>query len=256
MGYGYSRQEFENLCEKEYYDQLSIAKYDIKEGKYSTQYSYSANPRGWGGTLYLDFDRYIAVQIQDKWTAKLRNEISDYYDQYCQEKRRKKLQEERMERERQEEKRRQYEEEERECQEKKRREHEEEERREACKREANRKSSLKTLTSTPYNFSEADASRFISYEGEIEEDELAKYENARRNKELIAKKAAEWEAMKGNQQNVASSSAIICPNCGNSAKDTDKFCRACGTAIQKECPSCKKLLPINNKFCTACGTKL
>lgn len=109
MGYGYNKREFEDLCEREYYNQLSIAKDDIREGRYQGAYDYSAHPRLWGGgRLYLDFDPYDADVIKDKWTARLRQEIEEYHNQYCQEKRREKALEEQRKREAEAEARRQH----------------------------------------------------------------------------------------------------------------------------------------------------
>lgn len=227
---------FETECERQYNEKLAKAKRQIDNDEYP--YYGTIWPTVFG---YVDFPSYEANQMVRTWNSKLNNAVELYKSWHENKKAEREAEKEQL---RLQKKRLKEEQE----------AHEAEE--EAHQREDNRKFSLKTLTSPPYNFSEADASRFISYEGAIEEDELAKYENARRNKELLAKKAAEWEAMKGNQQNGTSSSAIICPSCGNSSKNTDKFCRACGTAIQKECPSCKKLLLVKNKFCTACGTKL
>lgn len=249
---GYSRSMFETECERQYNEKLAKAKLQIDNDDYL--YYGTICPQVYG---YLDgnFSSYEANQMVRTWNAKLNNAVELYKSWHENEEAEREAEKEQL---RLQKKRLKEEQEARNAS--LRQQYEEEERRKnaerARQREVRRKSSLKTLTSIPYSLSEEEASRFINDEGEIEELEFTKYKNAQRNRNLVAKKAAEWEAMKGNQQNGTSSSAIICPSCGNSSKNTDKFCRACGTAIQKVCPSCKKLLPINNKFCTACGTKL
>lgn len=251
---GYSRSMFETECERQYQEKLAKAKRQIDNGEYP--YYGTIWPTVFG---YIDFPSYEANQMVRAWNTKLDNAVELYKSWHENEKAEKEAEKEQL---RLQKKRLKEEQEAREAAHAAslRRQREEEERQkaetEARQRESRRKNSLKTLTSAPHNINEKEAEKYILLNGEIDTSALAKYENAQRNKELLAKKVAEWETMKGNQQNVASSSAIICPSCGNSAKDTDKFCRACGTAIQKECPSCKKLLPINNKFCTACGAKL
>ena len=51
-----------------------------------------------------------------------------------------------------------------------------------------------------------------------------------------------------------------CRNCRKPVKNTEKFCRECGTKIEdeikKNCPSCKKPLKGTEKFCTECGAKI
>lgn len=250
----YSRSMFETECERQYQEKLAKAKRQIDNDEYPCYGTICPTVFG-----YIDFPSYEANQMVRTWNAKLNNAVELYKSWHENEKAEQEAEKEQL---RLQKKRLKEEQEAREAAhaDSLRRQYEEEKRREAeaeaCQRESRRKDSLKTLTSAPYNISEEEAKKYIQKNGEIDKSALAKYENAQRNKEQLAKKAAEWEAMKAGQQTVSSSSTITCPNCGNSAKDTDKFCRACGTAIQKECPSCKKLLPINNKFCTACGTKL
>lgn len=251
---GYSRSMFETECERQYQEKLAKAKRQIDNDEYPCYGTIWPTVFG-----YIDFPSYEANQMVRTWNSKLDNAVELYKSWHENEKTEREAEKEqlRLQKKRLTEEqeareaahaaslRRQYEEE-------KRKKNEER----ARQREVRRKSSLKTLTSLPYNISEEEAEKYIKKNGEIDESALAKYENALRNKELLAKKAAEWEAMKGEQRAESSLSTITCPRCGHSVKDADKFCRACGTAIQKECPSCKKLLPVNNKFCSACGTKL
>ena len=48
---------------------------------------------------------------------------------------------------------------------------------------------------------------------------------------------------------------IIC-SCGERNEKGDKFCSACGKALQITCPTCGKLLEIDDNYCTGCGEKL
>lgn len=116
-----------------------------------------------------------------------------------------------------------------------------------------RTNSLKLLMAAPYNLSKEDAEGFIESDGEIDDKALTKYENSRRNKEFLAQKAAQWNARKNAKP---ADNSLKCHACGSNVIAQDKFCRMCGTALQKECPACKRLLPVSYKFCTGCGNKL
>ncbi len=55
----------------------------------------------------------------------------------------------------------------------------------------------------------------------------------------------------------------MCPNCGEAAKSTEKFCPHCGSELGEKtiaddciCTSCGTQNNIGVKFCTSCGTKL
>ncbi len=45
---------------------------------------------------------------------------------------------------------------------------------------------------------------------------------------------------------------LICPSCEKEAP-LRKFCKHCGSPLQKECPNCNKFNSIKAKFCTSCG---
>lgn len=273
-----------------YYEQLNIAKQEIDN--YGHASYHCVRPRIWSGSF--DFPGYEAEHITATWTRKLRNEIADYERIAKHRKveesgwaREEEDEEDRSEQERKENElaRKQSEKQIAEL----RRATEE------LQRQNNRNCSLNKLMGAPYNFdaslaedfidedgdilekklsayqntikstnllmsepynmSEEEAKKYICKDGEINKVALTQFENTRKNKELIAKKLAEWEAQKTKPTEVTNNSTV-CPSCGNPSGVNDKYCRACGTPIQKQCPSCKKLLPANNKFCSACGTKL
>ena len=53
------------------------------------------------------------------------------------------------------------------------------------------------------------------------------------------------------------SNAVICPKCGTSNSVDDRFCKNCGTPIEKiSCPFCGELQDADAKFCTNCGKAL
>ena len=47
-----------------------------------------------------------------------------------------------------------------------------------------------------------------------------------------------------------------CPSCDELVAADDKFCRACGTGVERACPSCGSSLSTNDRFCRECGTSL
>ena len=49
--------------------------------------------------------------------------------------------------------------------------------------------------------------------------------------------------------------AIVC-TCGNRNGKEDKFCSACGKALQGVCPKCGNQTDVNVIFCPNCGEKL
>lgn len=55
-------------------------------------------------------------------------------------------------------------------------------------------------------------------------------------------------------------SSISCPSCGKKALTTDRFCRACGSELQKKtsvpCTACGKTVPLPAEFCGHCGHEL
>lgn len=53
-----------------------------------------------------------------------------------------------------------------------------------------------------------------------------------------------------------SSSTVKCPNCGNAAPASAKFCSECGHALGDRCPKCGAVLSGVSKFCSECGEKL
>lgn len=50
----------------------------------------------------------------------------------------------------------------------------------------------------------------------------------------------------------------VCPNCGVSNPEGQKFCGGCGKPMMVgvQCPSCGKINPVGQAFCGDCGTKL
>ena len=50
-----------------------------------------------------------------------------------------------------------------------------------------------------------------------------------------------------------------CPKCHYPNDDENKFCRECGTKLNKPknyCPNCDRIFTSGEKFCVECGTKL
>ena len=65
-------------------------------------------------------------------------------------------------------------------------------------------------------------------------------------------------APNGNSANSVSEKKNICPSCGASNPENQKFCGTCGKEIVNgiKCPACGKVNPIGQKFCGDCGAKL
>jgi membrane protease subunit (stomatin/prohibitin family) len=67
------------------------------------------------------------------------------------------------------------------------------------------------------------------------------------------------EMMKSRDQQV-SKKHIVCPNCGNSNPEGQKFCGSCGENIQPKksiiCQNCGAQVPMGNKFCGNCGNPI
>lgn len=49
---------------------------------------------------------------------------------------------------------------------------------------------------------------------------------------------------------------VICPSCGASNPEGQKFCSECGTALSKVCPGCGAKVGLHNKFCPECGASI
>jgi hypothetical protein len=45
-----------------------------------------------------------------------------------------------------------------------------------------------------------------------------------------------------------------CKSCGGAARDGQRFCEACGAALDKTCQGCGALAPFAARFCGACGS--
>ncbi len=54
------------------------------------------------------------------------------------------------------------------------------------------------------------------------------------------------------EQPKTSEKTVICPSCLQEVKIL-KFCKFCGSKLQKECQNCGKINAITAKFCTGCG---
>lgn len=52
-----------------------------------------------------------------------------------------------------------------------------------------------------------------------------------------------------------SDKTVICPSCSQEVKLL-KFCKFCGSKLQKECENCGKINAITAKFCTGCGQSM
>ena len=249
---------FEEDCEQAYHRLVQVKKAELRAGEFGAHL-------GW-----KDIERYLRecytlnyrgawndqLNILAKWKNKAYAEL-DCYDEEL--KARKQEDEDRRQRQEEDDRRR----------EKARRAEQERERAEAqaraealaAQREAERQreiqenwaNSLRLLMAAPYNLNKEDAEDFIDSNGEIDDKALTKYENCRKNKELLAQKAAQWNARKKAK---SAESSLKCRACGGNVIAQDKFCRKCGAALQKECPICKRILTVSNKFCTGCGTKL
>jgi membrane protease subunit (stomatin/prohibitin family) len=67
------------------------------------------------------------------------------------------------------------------------------------------------------------------------------------------------EMMKSRDQAIPTKH-IICPNCGNSNPEGQKFCGSCGDNIQPKknivCQNCGAQVPMGNKFCGNCGNPI
>jgi pSer/pThr/pTyr-binding forkhead associated (FHA) protein/uncharacterized RDD family membrane protein YckC len=58
----------------------------------------------------------------------------------------------------------------------------------------------------------------------------------------------------------AAAANISCPSCGKKSLLTDRFCRACGSELEKKtsvaCTACGKTVPLPAEFCGHCGHEL
>jgi class 3 adenylate cyclase len=45
-----------------------------------------------------------------------------------------------------------------------------------------------------------------------------------------------------------------CPSCDSAARVGQRFCEACGAALEKKCLGCAALAPLAARFCGACGS--
>lgn len=65
-------------------------------------------------------------------------------------------------------------------------------------------------------------------------------------------------AQNTNQENnsVAASNTVICPECSGQVPVGQKFCGECGAKMERKCPTCGKTWDVFQKFCGECGTKL
>ena len=159
----------------------------------------------------LTFDPREAGGMIGTAMRELIEEFCDYEEKVNARRARKRREEEER-REREEQRRREEEEErererkkmERKEKEKQERERKERERREQKQQEdkQRREQSLGILTESPYNFSAAEAEKYISTDGSINKEALARFENSKRNQEYLAKKEAEWKTKKARQNTV------------------------------------------------------
>lgn len=254
---GFSRYRFEQICEEQYNRYYKKAIQDIENGEYPHCSWITVNTFG----AYVDFPVSEAYSIVRIWNDKLKNAVAEYQQKHemrieAQEAAEEQL---RLQKEATEEHLRLQIE-----------AAEENLRLEMIAAEKERKrlydenhgKSLELLMAPPYNILREEAEKLINDDGEIDKDALKSFMNTQKNREHIAKKAAEWEAMKKQQPQTSQPAAVqaigprVCHACGACIVDSDKFCRACGAALQRQCPACKKLLPVANKFCSECGNKL
>jgi class 3 adenylate cyclase/tetratricopeptide (TPR) repeat protein len=49
---------------------------------------------------------------------------------------------------------------------------------------------------------------------------------------------------------------MICQACQTDNRDTAKFCRECGAALEQRCPSCGEPVTAGSNFCDGCGARL
>jgi hypothetical protein len=47
--------------------------------------------------------------------------------------------------------------------------------------------------------------------------------------------------------------AKTCGQCGCELEPSDRFCRACGTPVDRACPKCGNNVKATDRFCSACG---
>jgi hypothetical protein len=52
------------------------------------------------------------------------------------------------------------------------------------------------------------------------------------------------------------STSISCPECGHSAEPAQRFCGACGCALQQACGECGASSPPGFRYCGECGAAL
>ena len=57
------------------------------------------------------------------------------------------------------------------------------------------------------------------------------------------------------KEGLGDNDGVIC-SCGNHNDKNNKFCSACGKALQIVCPACGKNVETEDKFCPNCGEKL
>lgn len=105
--------------------------------------------------------------------------------------------------------------------------------------------------------------RLKEYLAELERLDDKQWEREKYLRQLeLQDKAAYYEVLKvmGNNPVTAKpEEKLLCPNCGNEYKPTDKFCPKCGKRVSKEpiiCPDCGKSNESTATFCANCGKKL
>lgn len=52
------------------------------------------------------------------------------------------------------------------------------------------------------------------------------------------------------------SASRMCVQCGMTLEPTDRFCRACGKAVEATCPKCGRKLQPHDLFCNSCGASI
>jgi class 3 adenylate cyclase len=50
--------------------------------------------------------------------------------------------------------------------------------------------------------------------------------------------------------------ALACVTCGAEAREGDRFCRVCGSALFRQCPTCGSEQAASASFCSSCGSAL